>query len=321
MMGNTSRDGFTERNPAAARAPARTAAEEASAMRYDATAQAAAAAVIRTYSTSFGWACRLLGPSVRRHVRSVYALVRVADEIVDGASAGAGVPARQARELLDALEAETVQSIDRGFSTNLVVHAFAIAARFGGIGPDLLGPFFASMRADLGTGNHSEDSLDEYVYGSAEVVGLMCLRIFVAAEPETKDREAELTAGARRLGAAFQKVNFLRDLAEDYTTLGRVYLPGADPQALTEATKHEFLDEIDADLRAARAVIGDLPDSARTAVLVAHDLFSELSVRLRRTPAQALLTTRVRVPDAQKMVMVARAGTSELTHRLQGMRR
>lgn len=281
--------------------------DTAAAQRYNRTAQAAAGAVINAYSTSFGLACRVLGPSVRTHVQSIYALVRVADEIVDGASTGAGVSSHGARDLLDALETETLEVLTRGFSTNLVVHAFGLAARYGGIGADLITPFFASMRADLGVDLHSTDSLDEYVYGSAEVVGLMCLRLFLAEHPVSAQQEAVLTSGARRLGAAFQKVNFLRDLSEDYNGLGRVYLPGADPQALTEATKHEFLDQIDDDLAAARDVIDDLPDNGRTAVLIAHDLFAELSTRLRSTPAADLLTTRVRVPDARKMMLTTKA--------------
>lgn len=282
-------------------------ADLASAQRYDRTAQAAAGVVISRYSTSFGLACRLLGSGVRTHVRSVYALVRVADEIVDGASAGAGVPVEQALAVLNDLEQETLAAIDRGFSTNLVVHAFALAARPARIGQELVRPFFASMRADLGVDTHSDASLQEYVYGSAEVVGLMCLAIFLADDPVDPATRNELTAGARRLGAAFQKVNFLRDLSEDYTSLGRVYLPGADPRALTEVTKENFLDDIDADLAAARAVIDDLPHNSRTAVLIAHDLFAELAIKLRATPAASLLTTRVRVANRRKMVLAARA--------------
>ncbi|MDO5617686.1 phytoene/squalene synthase family protein [Kocuria sp.] len=296
-------------------------ADRAAAERYDRSAQAAAATVISRYSTSFGLACRLLGSSVRTHVRSVYALVRVADEIVDGASAGSGVAPHEAQQLLDDLEVETLAAIDRGFSTNLVVHAFALAAREGDIGADLITPFFASMRADLGVDTHSDASLQEYVYGSAEVVGLMCLQLFLAADPVDADTRSELTAGARQLGAAFQKVNFLRDLSEDYQSLGRVYLPGADPQALSQASKDDFLDQIDADLAAARAVIPQLPANGRTAVLVAHDLFAELALRLRHTPAADLLTSRVRIPDTRKLVLVARAMVSANTPTARGVAR
>jgi 1-hydroxy-2-isopentenylcarotenoid 3,4-desaturase len=285
------------------------------AARYDDAAQQAAATVIRRYSTSFGLACRLLGPEVRPHVYAVYALVRIADEIVDGASAGSGVPAQGARELLDDLEAETYAAIERGFSSNLVVHAFARTARRAGIGPELIRPFFASMRADLSEDRHSADSLDEYVYGSAEVVGLMCLQVFLMDRAVPEERRAALVAGARRLGAAFQKVNFLRDLAEDYGELGRVYFPGIEPGAFSETEKDRLLDDIDADLAAARAVVGDLPPSSRAAVLAAHDLFRELSVRIRATPARDLLSTRVRVPNPRKAALAAAAVARARTRR------
>ncbi len=136
---------------------------------YDRCAQDAAASVITAYSTSFALACRLLGPRVRTHVRSVYALVRVADEIVDGAAEQAHVPAATQRLLLDEFEAETLTAIARGFSTNLIVHAFALAARECGIDAELIRPFFASMRTDLTRTEHDAQSHDAYVYGSAEV--------------------------------------------------------------------------------------------------------------------------------------------------------
>ena len=208
---------------------------------YDRTAQDAAAAVIAAYSTSFGLACRMLGPRVRPHVRNVYALVRVADEIVDGPAAAAGLGPDAERRVLDELEAETLAAIERGFSSNLVVHAFARTARECGIGEDLIRPFFASMRTDITTANHDDVSHDAYVYGSAEVVGLMCLQTFVnAGAPAPRPAPPELVEGARRLGAAFQDVNFLRDLDHDAGQLGRNYL-GASSRA-------EVLARIDADL-------------------------------------------------------------------------
>lgn len=278
-----------------------------SAHEYDAAARAASSVVIDKYSTSFGLASRLLGRTVRPHVRCVYALVRVADEIVDGAAAASGVSRSQTVELLNELEVETLTALERGFSTNLVVHAFARTAQHAGIGADLVVPFFASMRTDLTTLRHTEESVADYVYGSAEVIGLMCLRIFMTGNPVEADREARLQHGARCLGAAFQKINFLRDIAQDYRTLGRVYLPGTDPSTLTEAVKNHHLDRIDADLAVARAAVDDLPESSRTAVLLAHDLFAELAARLRSTPAEDLLDTRIRVPDTRKLVILGRS--------------
>ncbi|KQZ84575.1 phytoene synthase [Microbacterium sp. Root166] len=272
---------------------------------YDRTARDAAATVISRYSTSFSLACRLLGPRPRPHVRTVYALVRIADEVVDGPAAAAGLTPDAAREVLDALEVETLRAIETGFSTNLIVHAFALTARECGIGEDLVRPFFRSMRTDLSTARHDDASHDDYVYGSAEVVGLMCLQVFVnAGARHPAAPSPELTDGARRLGAAFQDVNFLRDLDHDASALGRDYLGLASGTA----TRTAVLDRIDADLAAAAAVVPDLPADCRRAVTAAHDLFAELSARLR---AQAGTTqegtTRVRVPDVTKARLAARA--------------
>jgi phytoene/squalene synthetase len=276
--------------------------------RYDRVSQAAAGQVISAYSTSFGLACRLLGPDVRGHVRNVYALVRLADEVVDGPSA-AESPAR-AGASLDRLEQEVTDALRDGHSTNLVVHAFALTARACGIDVDLVTPFFASMRADLTVHRHDAASLERYVYGSAEVVGLMCLKVFLAnATAGTLPSGdpagyGDLAPGARRLGAAFQKVNFLRDLTADHRRLGRCYLPGVDPTRLTEADKHRLLDDVEADLAAAAPAMRLLPASSRRAVAVAHALFAELAYRLRAAPVEQVMAQRVRVPDRVKARVV-----------------
>lgn len=268
---------------------------------YDRAADDAAAAVIAVYSTSFGMATRLLGSRVRTHVRNIYALVRVADEIVDGPAIEAGLDAASAEVLLDALQEETMAAIGRGFSSNLIVHAFARTARECLIGADLIDPFFASMRTDLTVASHDDASHDSYVYGSAEVVGLMCLQVFVnAGEASPSGPAPELVDGARRLGAAFQDVNFLRDLDHDEAALGRDYLGLAAGAHDREA----ILDRIDGDLAAAAAVIPHLPADCRRAVTAAHDLFAELSRRLRADPEPAV---RVRVPDIVKAGLIARA--------------
>ena len=274
---------------------------------YDLVAEETARIVIRRYSTSFGLASRLLGRSVRQHVENIYALVRVADEIVDGVAVDAGLDTGAAREQLDELERETERAIATGFSTNLVVHAYAITARETGFGRDLGAPFFASMRTDLTATEHDQESFDRYVYGSAEVVGLMCLRAFLADEDVSTDERARFEHGARALGAAFQKVNFLRDLAADFDTLGRSYFPGINVETFTEAEKLRLLDDIDADLATSAAVVPDLPASSRRAVALAQGLFAELSVRLRATPAIELRSRRVRVPNPVKARIAAAA--------------
>ncbi|MDN4160275.1 phytoene/squalene synthase family protein [Nocardioides abyssi] len=271
---------------------------------YDRVAEAAAAVVIKRYSTSFGLATRLLAEPVRTHVRNVYAMVRVADEVVD-APRPDGTRAHQAR-VLDALEADVRSAMTTGHSANLVVHAFARSARTCGIDRSLVDPFFASMRTDLFRDDHDEESFARYVYGSAEVVGLMCLRAFLAGQPDAAAAYERLAPGAQRLGAAFQKVNFLRDLAADDGQLGRHYFPGLDPTRLDDHDRDLLLDDIEADLEVAAAAIRELPPGCRHAVLLAHGLFAELCARLRATPAERIRRERVRVPGPAKARVVAR---------------
>jgi len=274
---------------------------------YDRVAEETASVVIRRYSTSFGLAARLLGPGVRQHVENIYALVRVADEIVDGAAVESGLDAVGAARALNELERETEQAIAEGFSSNLVVHAFALTARETGFGSEYTAPFFESMRTDLTASEHDAESFDRYVYGSAEVVGLMCLRAFLLERRLTPTQDERFVRGARALGAAFQKVNFLRDLAADFETLGRSYFPGVSVDSFTEEDKIRLLDDIDDDLRMSATVIPDLPASSRKAVALAQGLFAELSARLRATPADRLRTTRIRVPNPVKLRIAAGA--------------
>ncbi len=279
---------------------------------YGQAAHRSAATIIHEYSTSFGMATRLLSPSVRPGVEDVYALVRVADEIVDGAAAEAGLSPAEIASMLDALEDDTERALQVGYSANVVVHAFARTARATGIGPELTRPFFASMRRDLDPVDFSADELSTYIYGSAEVVGLMCLAVFLHDEPVPEPVRRRLEAGARRLGAAFQKLNFLRDLAVDYAVLGRSYFPGIDPAQLTERQKLALVVDIDCDLGAAADAIPELPANCRRAILAAHGLFSELSDRIRATPAADLLACRVSVPTRVKLAVLVRATAGTL---------
>ncbi|MFU8948031.1 phytoene/squalene synthase family protein [Mycetocola zhadangensis] len=288
-----------------------TGAETGSAL-YDDVAIETSARVIARYSTSFGMASRLLGPDVRTHVRNIYALVRVADEIVDGVAHEAGLAPEEIRRRLDAFEAETDQACATGFSTNLVIHAFALTARAVGIGRELTEPFFSSMRADCTETTHTPESFTSYVYGSAEVIGLMCLRAFLNGHRVSADQEARLVDGARHLGAAFQKVNFLRDLSADFDGLGRNYFPGVELNSFSEDDKRRLLADIDADLAASSAALPGLPPSSRRAVALAQLLFGELTERIRATPASALIRTRVRVPTPVKLKLAAAAAAGKL---------
>lgn len=273
---------------------------------YNATAKASASVVIRRYSTSFGWASRLLDESARDHIARIYALVRIADELVDGPAEAAGVDREMRRVLLDELEAETARALTLGYSTNLVVHAFALTAREHGIDMDLCRPFFTSMRSDLDTSSFDPAELSEYIYGSAEVVGLMCLAVFESGMRRTDDERGRLSDGARRLGAAFQKVNFLRDFAGDHDDLGRVYLAGTEKR-LTERSKAEVIASIREDLRGADRAIPLLASGCRAAVWAAREMFAALTDRIEATPADVLNHTRVRVPNPVKAAILARA--------------
>lgn len=274
---------------------------------YDCVSEDSAKVVIRHYSSSFGLASRLLAEPVRTQVRNVYALVRVADEIVDNPDPALGHEPRA--RMLTWLQEDVRHALQTGYSGNLVVHAFARTALGCGIGEELIDPFFASMRMDLEATVHTRETFERYVYGSAEVVGLMCLRVFLA-DDGSGDRSGDydrLAPGARRLGAAFQKLNFLRDLAVDHDTLSRCYFPGLDVDRFCDNDRDRILDDIAADLDAAAAVVPELPASSRRAVRVAHATFTELAARLRATPAAKIRRTRVRVPDPVKVRLVAAA--------------
>ncbi|TPX05071.1 phytoene/squalene synthase family protein, partial [Schumannella luteola] len=253
-------------------------------------------------SSSFGMASRLFPRRCEAQIAAIYALVRVADEIVDGTAAEAGLDAASQLRVLDEFEIDTERALASGFSANLVVQAFADVARAAGFGTELTAPFFASMRRDLQpVAFDDEESLREYVYGSAEVVGLMCLRVFTSDSPV----DPELDDAARALGSAFQKVNFLRDLADDRNRLDREYLPAFRRLPL-EAAKAEVVADIRDELRRARAGIPLLPADCRLAVAAATALFGELLDRIEALPAEALLTTRVSVPTGRKLALVAR---------------
>ncbi|MEY2946007.1 MAG: hypothetical protein RL243_781 [Actinomycetota bacterium] len=278
---------------------------------YTRAAEAACNQVISQYSTSFGWATKLLSRSVRQPVRNIYALVRVADEIVDGAAAQARAVGGQVdpAAALDNYESAVYQALTDAFATDLVIHAFTSTARDCGFGRDLIEPFFASMRADLTETVHDSESLARYIYGSAEVVGLMCLAAFIrhGGLDYSREEKLRLAEGAKALGSAFQKVNFLRDLAADFNTLGRSYFPGITATNFTDADRDRLVAEIDEELAVAANELPNLPPACSRAVAAALLLFAELNRKISLTPASKLATTRIRVSNARKLVLVARA--------------
>jgi phytoene/squalene synthetase len=268
---------------------------------YTRVAEETASGVIRRYSTSFGLASSILDKNTRQHIENIYSLVRLADEIVDGVAYEAGLTVERAGQLLDALEKDTEEAMASGYSTNLIVHAFAHTSKTVGITSELTRPFFESMRMDLNKTEHTDDTFDAYVYGSAEVVGLMCLEAFLHGHHVSDADKDTMVRGGRALGAAFQKVNFLRDLGADFVTLGRSYFPGVTPDSLDNATLTRLLDDIDSDLALSAQALRLLPPKPRRAVALAHALFDDLGRRLRHTPAEELISRRVRVPGSVKL--------------------
>ncbi len=275
--------------------------------RFTAASQAVSAHVISTYSTSFGLATRLLGPRHRAHVRNIYALVRVADEIVDGVAAEAGLDPSAQRRVLESYISQTHEALRTGYSCDLIVHAFARTAREAGIDQSLTGPFFDSMLTDLHPSPMDGQAHSHYVYGSAEVIGLMCLRVFMRDESLSPAEAEQVEHGARQLGAAFQNINFLRDLSEDTHELGRSYLHPAPDGRLTQSMKAEWTRRIRSELDDAVVVLPLLPRDARAAVRAALMLFEGLLRRIEQSTAEELYARRTRVPDTAKAWLTVRA--------------
>ena len=276
---------------------------------YTRAAERSSAEIIAAYSTSFGWATNLLSKDVAVEVRNIYAMVRVADELVDGAADEAlvGKGGLSARTLLDEFETETYRALDSGFSANLVLHAFAVTARKVGITRELVTPFFDSMRMDLDPQVFDQQSFEKYIYGSAEVVGLMCLQAFLHEEKLTPKEKTDFVRSARALGSAFQKVNFLRDLAADFKVLGRSYFPGVRIDSFNEAEKQRLVADINDELRISAQSLPNLPKNSRRAVAAAQMFFTELNNQIGKAPADRLISERIRVSNPKKVGILIRA--------------
>lgn len=269
---------------------------------FDETSIAMSRKLALNYSTSFSLGIRLLSKDSRWAVFSIYGLVRVADEIVDTFHGY-----NKEKMLLD-FKAQTYQAMEEGISTNPVLHAFQLAANQFGIGKDLIEPFFKSMEEDLDTSEHSAESYSEYIYGSAEVVGLMCLRVFCSGDD---DQYNHLVPFARSLGAAFQKVNFLRDIRSDVDERGRVYFPGVDFNYFTDADKYEIIQDVKKDFSHAYKGIVQLPVGCRLGVYTAYIYYLKLLEKIERTTAVDILESRIRIPNSQKIALLAQSFVKE----------
>lgn len=254
--------------------------------------------VTHTYSTSFSIGVKCLHPSIRNDIYSIYGFVRVADEIVDT------FHDYDRQNLLEEFEKEYYKALERKISLNPVLHSFQNTVRRYNIQDELVNAFFKSMKSDLCSTTFTEEGLREYIYGSADVVGLMCLKVFVRGDNEDYNR---LKPYAMRLGSAFQKINFLRDLSHDIHQLHRIYFPILKTEPLNERTKRVILDEILEDYRIALKGIRQLPDCARLGVYTAYLYYKSLTRQIEKVKAELLLQKRIRISNMEKMVLLGKA--------------
>jgi phytoene synthase len=251
------------------------------------------------YSTSFSSAIRLLHPDLRQPVFNIYGFVRFADEIVDS------FHGFDQAALLSAFRRETLEAIGRGVSLNPVLHSFQRTVHEYGIDVLLVDAFFNSMEMDLTRKSYDSAGYATYIYGSAEVVGLMCLQVFCEGD---KARYRQLEPAARALGAAFQKVNFLRDAKSDYKGMDRTYFPGCDLANFTREQKRAIEADIQADFNTAYRGVLQLPVKARFGVYVAYKYYLSLFRKIKRIQPARMMETRVRIPNYLKAMIIMRAG-------------
>ncbi|MFN7326547.1 MAG: phytoene/squalene synthase family protein [Chitinophagales bacterium] len=251
--------------------------------------------ITKRYSTSFSLGIRVFDARFRAPIYGIYGFVRFADEIVDTFH---NYPKR---ELLERFKQDTWKAIEEGISLNPVLQSFQQVVHRYGIDRELIEAFLYSMEMDLDKNVYDAAGYDEYIYGSAEVVGLMCLRVFTEGND---DRYQALKEPARRLGAAFQKINFLRDLKSDYKERGRVYFPGVDFTRFDWEQKQAIEADIQADFDAGLDGIKRLPDGARFGVYLAYKYYTQLFAKIKSAPVQQVAEERIRVSDKRKMYLL-----------------
>ena len=263
---------------------------------FDSISSESSKIITKKYSTSFSIAVNLLSPNIREAIYNIYGFVRVADEIVDS------FEEYPKEELLDRFEQEYRYSLKVGISTNPLLMHFRELYQNTILIYALVESFLKSMRTDLEKQNYNnQKEIDDYIYGSADVVGLMCLKVFVQGEMR---RYNNLKEAAMKLGSAFQKVNFLRDLNEDFENLNRSYFPNINPNNFTEADKSRVLLEINNDFEEAYKGIVKLPKEAKLAVYVAYKYYFNLLHKIERTPSKTLKEKRIRVSNPKKMALL-----------------
>jgi len=266
---------------------------------FDKVSEESSKLVIKRYSTSFFFSSSLLSRSIRQDIFNIYGFVRLADEIVDT------FHEYPKKELLKDFEDELWTSIKNKISLNPILNSFQNTVNKYSIPNDLISSFLDSMKMDLEKKEY--DSVDEYkryIYGSADVVGLMCLKVFVGG---SKRKYNHLSKYAISLGSAFQKVNFLRDLKDDSNILKRVYFPNVNMDDFNEDSKREIIDEIESDFKNAIVGIAELPKNSKFAVYIAYRYYYKLLKKLKRTSSENIVKKRIRIHNFQKFAVIARS--------------
>lgn len=266
---------------------------------FDQTSAKCSKIVTNTYSTSFSMATKMLSNSIRQDIYNIYGFVRFADEIVDS------FHDFNKEDLFNKFEYDLELALDYKISLNPILNAFQHTFHKYQIDKALVDAFMNSMRMDLHKSKYlTHEEFKTYIYGSADVVGLMCLKVFVKGDDEKYN---ELKNTAMALGSAFQKVNFLRDLKADYEDLNRTYFPNADLMNLTEKVKQTIIDDIENDFSEGLKGIKKLPIEAKFGVFMAYRYYRQLLKKLKRTPAIEIKHSRVRVPNYKKFELLTRS--------------
>ena len=266
---------------------------------FDIVSQDCSRIITQTYSTSFSMATKMLSNSIRQDIYNIYGFVRLADEIVDS------FHDYDKEALFVQFEADLESALVNKISLNPILNAFQQTYHTYAIDKDMVDAFMNSMRQDLHkTVYHTEEEYKNYIYGSADVVGLMCLKVFVKGDHE---RYEALKQTAMALGSAFQKVNFLRDLKADHDELNRTYFPNTDLNNLDEISKQAIIDDIENDFSEGLKGIKQLPLEAKFGVFMAYRYYNQLLIKLKTTPALEIKSTRIRVPDYKKVELLTRS--------------
>jgi phytoene/squalene synthetase len=261
---------------------------------YDIISVKSSALITKTYSTSFSIGIRFLAKDLHDPIYSIYGFVRVADEIVDS------FHGFDKRELLNSFKADTFKAIQQKISTNPIIHAYQEVVNKYDIPLELTETFLNSMEMDLDDIEYDQATYEKYILGSAEVVGLMCLKVFVRGDEKSY---LELKPYAMKLGSAFQKINFLRDLKDDYKILSRSYFPGVDFENFNDEIKRRLEEDIAKDFHEGYIGVTKLPKSSRFGVYIAYKYYHRLMKKIVSTPADKIMGVRIRIPNGRKYTL------------------